>query len=188
MTIEALIARFGIFAVFVGAAVEGETAVATGGLFAHRGLLALPLVIAAAAAGSFLADQVFFLVGRHYRHHPRLTRWTAKPAFARALRSIARHPTGFILVFRFLWGLRTVSPIAIGTTGIGWRRFAALNALAALLWASLVSMVGYSLAATLAGLGARLERVPHYLVAIVGLALFFAALGWWLRRRWRLSR
>ena len=188
MTIEALIARFGIFAVFVGAAVEGETAVATGGLFAHRGLLALPFVIAAAAAGSFLADQVFFLVGRHYRHHPRLTRWTAKPAFARAIRSIAHHPTGFILVFRFLWGLRTVSPIAIGTTGIGWRRFAALNALAALLWASLVSMVGYSLAATLAGLGARLERVPHYLVAIVGLALFFVALGWWPRRHWRLSR
>ena len=188
MTIEGLVARYGLLAVFVGAAVEGETAVATGGLFAHRGLLALPLVISAAAFGSFLADQGFFLIGRRYRDHPRLTRWTAKPGFARALGLIARRPTGFVFAFRFLWGLRTVSPIALGTTGMSWRRFAVLNALAASLWASLVSVVGYSLAATLAGFGARLERTPHYLLAIAGLAVFFAVVGWWLRRQLREDR
>lgn len=185
MTIEALIAHYGLFAIFAGAAIEGETVVATGGLIAHRGLMSMPLVILAAASGSFLADQGFFQIGRRYRDHPRLRRWTARPAFQRAMGLIERHPTGFVFAFRFLWGLRTVSPIALGTSAIAWHRFALLNAIAALLWAWLVATVGYALAATLAGLGARLERLPHYLIAIAGLGIVFAAFGLWLRNRLR---
>ena len=116
LTIEALIARYGLAAIFIGAGIEGETSVLAGGLFAHEGMLSLPGAMIAAASGSFLADQAFFAAGRRFRDHRWVQRAQHKPAFAKALETLERHPIGFIFAFRFLYGLRTVSPIAIGTT------------------------------------------------------------------------
>ena len=64
MDVATLVHSYGYAAVFVGSFLEGETVAALGGLAAHRGYLALPWVIAIAAAGGFLSDQVFFGVGR----------------------------------------------------------------------------------------------------------------------------
>jgi membrane protein DedA with SNARE-associated domain len=143
MSVEAVIARYGLAALFVGAGLEGETVVVTGGLLAHRGLWSLPAAMAAAVLGSFVADQIFFLIGRRYRQHPRVRRVMARRTFARALATFERYPTGFILGFRFLYGVRTISPIAIGTTNVSQRRFMGLNAIAALVWGTGFSAIGY---------------------------------------------
>ena len=51
MAIEALIARYGLAAIFLGAGIEGETSVVAGGVLAHRHLLPLWGVWLAAASG-----------------------------------------------------------------------------------------------------------------------------------------
>ncbi len=48
---------------------------------------------------------------------------------------LERHPTGFILAFRFLYGMRTISPVIIGLSGVPFRKFLLLNAIAAGIWA-----------------------------------------------------
>ena len=174
MSIETLVAHYGPIALFAGAGMEGETVVVTGGVLAHRGLVPLWAAIAATAGGSFLADQIFFALGRRYRDHPRVRRIMARPAFARALRTLERHPTGFILAFRFLYGLRTVSPVAIGTSQVPVGRFVALNAVAAISWAALFTGLGY-------GFGEGIEEVagrftPH-LPMVLALAAAIAAIG-----------
>lgn len=143
MTIELLIARYGLIALFFGAGIEGEASVITGGVFAHRGLISLPAAMATATLGSFAADQLLFLLGRRYRNLRWVRRFHERPTFARAIALIERYPSGFIFVFRFLYGLRTVSPVAIGTTKIAARRFLIINGLAALVWAVTFATVGY---------------------------------------------
>ncbi|MEG3164575.1 DedA family protein [Sphingomonas sp. PB2P19] len=143
MSIESLITHYGLVAVFLGAGFEGETSVVTGGLLAHQHLLPLVPTGVAAATGSFVADQLFFLAGRRYRDTARVRRMTTKPAFARALAALDRRPTAFLLGFRFLLGLRTISPIAIGTSHVPARTFVLLNAIAAVLWATLFTAIGY---------------------------------------------
>lgn len=143
MTIEALVARYGLGALLIGAGVEGETVVVLGGIMVQRGALPYVGAILAAAIGSFVADQLFFATGRRFRDHPRVRRWSAKPAFARALTTFERHPTLFVFAFRFLYGLRTVSPVAIGTTQLPLARFMLLNGAAALLWAAIFVSIGY---------------------------------------------
>lgn len=183
MSIETLIARYGLFAIGIGAVIEGETVVATGGLLAHRGLLPLGGVMIAAALGSCIADQLLFFLGRRHRDSRLIRRITVAPAFARALALIERYPTAFVLVFRFLWGLRTVSPVALGTTSLAWRRFAALNIIAAILWGVIVSLAGYLLSSSLTALGAELRTIEHYALAILALAALGIGAGWLLRRR-----
>lgn len=143
MMIEALVARYGLAALFAGAALEGEAAVVTGGLLAHQGFFPLPAAMAAAATGSFFADQAWFAMGRRFRDHPRIRRLRERPTFTRALATLERHPRGFILAFRFVYGLRTVSPIAIGTSRVPARLFIPLNAAAAIIWAVAFSAIGY---------------------------------------------
>ena len=110
---------------------------------AHRDLFPLWAAWLATAFGAFVADEIFFQVGRRFRDRPFVIHARQRPAFARAVAFIERYPDAYILIFRFLYGLRTVSPIAIGLTTISLRRFAALNAIACLLWSALFTAIGY---------------------------------------------
>ncbi|WP_179508056.1 DedA family protein [Sphingomonas melonis] len=187
MSIEALIADYGLAAVFLGAGIEGETMVLAGGLFAHEGMLSLPGAMIAAASGSFLADQAFFAAGRRFRDHRWVQRAQAKPAFVKALDTLERYPIGFIFIFRFLYGLRTVSPIAIGTTQVPTRTFLWINAIAACVWAVLFTSLGYVFGTGIAELLGRYR--PHgrqwLWVALAALVLgtLFAGFRWWRRRQ-----
>ena len=175
MTIDSLIAQYGLAAIFLGAGVEGETSVIAGGVLAHRELVPLWAAMAAASAGSCVADQLFFAAGRYYRDHPRVRAISARPGFAKALVTLERHPVLFVMGFRFLYGLRTVSPIAIGTSHIRTRSFVLLNALAAAIWGVLFTGIGY-------GFGGGIERLLGNVLsadrllpaAAIGLVLLFA--------------
>lgn len=143
-TFDQLLLQLGAFAILLGAGFEGETAAVAGGILAHNGLIAPWQAVLATAAGAFIADEIFFLLGRRFRDRPFVQRARQRPTFARAVAFIERYPDGYILAFRFLYGLRVVSPIALGLTNVRYRRFAILNAIAALLWASVYTAIGYA--------------------------------------------
>ncbi|MEH3035820.1 MAG: VTT domain-containing protein [Sphingomonas adhaesiva] len=143
MTIEAIVAKYGLAALFAGAALEGEAAVIAGGVLAHHGLFPLWAAMLAAATGSFGADQAWFFAGRRMRDHRWVAAARAKPAFARAMAMLARRPIAFIFAFRFIYGFRTISPIAIGTAGVSPRLFAIVNAASAVTWGVIFCSIGY---------------------------------------------
>ncbi len=178
MALDILIARYGLVAVFLGAGIEGETSVIGAGLLAHEGLLDPYAVAAAASAGSLVADQLFFLIGRLFRHRPRVEAVLQRPSVERVMHMLERHPTAFIFGFRFLYGLRTISPIAIGTTAVPTARFLIVNLAAAILWGALFTALGY-------GFGSGLERLVgklHWSWKIVAFAALAGLLGLVLRR------
>ena len=186
LSIEAIVARWGVAAVFAGAMLEGETAVIAGGLIAHQGLIPWWGALAAAALGSFLADQAFFAAGRRWRDHRWVQRWTGRPAFTKALSLLERYPVGFIFAFRFIYGFRTVSPIAIGTSRVPLATFAPINAIAAIVWAAVFTALGYWFGEAVTEALGRLRPSRHTLVtaAIVlasGVALF-QLFRWWRGR------
>lgn len=184
MSVEAIIARYGLAAVFVGAGLEGETVVVASGILAHRGTWPLAGAMAAAVLGSFTADQLFFLIGRRWRNHPRVRRIMARRAFAKALAAFERRPTLFILGFRFLYGVRTISPIAIGTTNVSQRRFMVLNVIAALIWGVGFSALGYWFGQGLDALVARWRPTGGVLL-LAGAAAFAAVAVFLAMRHWR---
>jgi membrane protein DedA with SNARE-associated domain len=134
---------YGPAAIVLWAAFEGEGAAIAGGVLAHRGVMPIWVAWLATALGAFLADELFFQIGRRFRDRPFVVRARQKPAFARAIAFIERYPTAYIIIFRFLYGLRTVSPIALGLTHVPFRRFVTLNAFAALLWSAIFTTVGF---------------------------------------------
>ncbi len=140
---EQVIKEWGYFAVFLGSMIEGESVVLTAGFLAHKGYLSLPKIIALSFFGTLIADQGLYHLGRYQgirllSRFPRL-----KPRADRAFRLLHRYDGYFILAFRFIYGIRTVSPVVIGISGIPLKRFTILNLIAAFIWAVLSCLVGY---------------------------------------------
>lgn len=182
MTVAQLIESYGYLAVAVGAFLEGETVVFVAGAAAARGHLWLPAVVAAAAAGGFVGDQFYFLLGRRWgaRLLARFAWLRSGTARARAL--LERHHTPLILSIRFLYGLRIAGPLAFGMSSVAWRRFAALNLIGAVAWALAITGIGYGFAHLLVlALGhVRPEELWLLLVLLAGGVL--AGLAAWYRR------
>jgi membrane protein DedA with SNARE-associated domain len=130
---------------FVWTFLEGETIVLFAGFAAAQGLLNPLLLLVATTLGSFAGDQTYFWLGRHFGPEllDRFPRW--KNGVEGALQWLERYNTGFILSFRFVYGVRNFSSFAMGLSAIRWRRFFSLNLLAAWLWASSFIAIGYFL-------------------------------------------
>lgn len=139
---------------FFWAALEGETFVIFAGLAAQRGYLNIFELIVSVGLGSLLGDQICFWLGRCYgarllHRFPRL-----EAGVNQAIIWLERHSVGFILSYRFMYGIRNVSSIAIGMSHLTWQRFAFWNSIAAFVWAIAFSNIGYAF-------GDLIARMPH---------------------------
>lgn len=143
MTPEHLIQQYGYAALVMGTFVEGDAVLVLGGVAACLHLLALPGVILAGVAGTVLADQVYFTLGRKGGGAvlARRPRWEA--GTARVLGLLERHPALLIVGYRYLYGLRTVTLLCLGMSRVPLRTFVPLNAAGAVLWAAAVAGAGF---------------------------------------------
>jgi membrane protein DedA with SNARE-associated domain len=187
--LEALIARWGYLAILGGTFLEGETILLAGGAMAHRGLLSLPLVIACAFAASFLGDQGWFFAGRRYGPGliARRPSWSV-PA-ERVRQWLTRYGAVFVLAFRFIYGIRILTPVLLGANGYPASRFVPLNALGAAIWSTAVASVGWAVGEGLTRALGRAGKVEERLLAVIVFAIVVAltARHWTQRRKAKLT-
>jgi membrane protein DedA with SNARE-associated domain len=181
--IEHLISSYGYLAVLVGTFLEGETILVIAGFAAHRGYLGLPQVIAAACAGTLAGDQLFFYLGRSRNQALLRRRPSWKAPIERVRQMLDRHQLAVVLGFRFLYGVRTVTPFAIGMSGFSPLRFLVLNVIGAAAWATVVGCLGYLFGHSLEIVLGDLKR--YEVAVMLGLAVAGAVAGLW---RWRMIR
>lgn len=184
MTLESLVAAYGYPVILLGTFLEGETVLILGGFAAHRGYLALPWVIGCAFLGTLAGDQLYYYLGR-WKGNDLLARrphWESKSRRVAAL--LERHQVLLILGFRFLYGLRTVTPFLIGLSGVPPLRFLALNGVGAFAWAAVTGSLGYVFGQALELMVERVERYEWMAVAgIVLIGTIAWSRRWWLDRR-----
>lgn len=130
--------------IFVWTFFEGETFVLFAGLAASKGYLDFGGVFFVAWLGSFAGDQLYFWIGRKWGTAllNRMPRW--RPSVESALDWLRRYDTGFILSFRFVYGVRNFASFAMGMSGLAPARFASLNLAAAFVWALAFSGFGFA--------------------------------------------
>ena len=95
----------------------------------------------------------------------------------------------FILSFRFIYGVRSVSPFVIGMSGISPMRFMPLNMIAAFISAIAVGLLGYLFGEVFQRYMAEIKQYEFYVlggIAAIGLLLWGRNLLRGRRRkRWR---
>jgi membrane protein DedA with SNARE-associated domain len=181
---EDFIARYGLFAVFVGAVFEGDVTMILAGVVAHMGLMNPVTAVGAGACGAVLSDGGFYLAGRYSRAAIERSRMyvRARPVLDRL---VGRLGAWQIVLARFVYGTRVASMLFWGMRALPWRRFLPLDALACTLWAGALVGLGFSLSASAAVLIGDVKEAELWLLggllAATIIVLALRAWGRWLR-------
>lgn len=161
----------------------GEAVMIAAGVLAANGDLSPLLVVAAGTAGGCLGDNASYGLGASLGRRAERRFFTSERArhrLAWARRQLQERGAVIIVVARFVPGGRTATTFSAGVLEMPWRRFLAIDAFAAALWAAYMTMLGYF------GGSAFEESLwkPMLAAALVAVA---AASGAELLRRARLS-
>jgi membrane protein DedA with SNARE-associated domain len=178
---EEFLRQYGPIGIFLGAGFEGQTALIIGGILARQHILQLWLVLLSATAGSAVVDHLLFVAGRRFRTHRWVVRATQQPAFAKALGFIEKYPISYTLAFRFIFGLRVASPIAIGVTQVPTWRFTILNILGAVIWATAFTMAGFIFGEAVHNLLGKGHHAGQWTLIAAGAIVVIVAIVWAVR-------
>ncbi len=188
----ALAALFGASLIeYVFPPFPGDTVVILGAFYATHGELPLPLVFLAVTLGSIAGSAIDYAIGmrlgsaaeRRLPDDPPRKRWVSLERLHHVEARYRRHGDLYILINRFLPGVRGFFFVAAGLAGMPFRRVMALGALSASLWNALLLAAGWAV-------GENLERLvalfrTYSFVAWGGILLAATALlaRWVLRKR-----
>jgi len=159
-TVHHLLATYGYLAVFLFVMIEssgipfpGETMLITAAAYAGTGRLLIPFVIASAAAGAILGDNVGYIVGRtggrvivdRYGKYVHLDARKIKIAE----RFFDEHGDKTVFIGRFIAVLRAWAAFLAGVNRMHWLKFFAFNAAGGITWSVLYGTLAFELGKSL---------------------------------------
>lgn len=185
MDIASLLEQHIYPAIVLGSLLEGETTVVLAGYAAHQGYAPLPAVMALTAVVNFFLDLCWFWLGR-WRGEQLMVRF---PALRRGVDAVTpridQHRRTAIFMVRFLYGLRTAGPIALGMARVPAREFILFNALGAITWAVLFAGLGFVFGRVIAVFLGGLAHYEHLAAAAIVVGGLCALLWRYHRQRVR---
>jgi membrane-associated protein len=164
-------------------AFPSETAVIVCGIQAGRGQLSLEAVIAVAALGAFIGDNLSYAVGR-YAGQPTVKRFfsgeKAQERLQWARKFLTERGSYVLIVARFVPGGRTAATFTSGLVHLAWMtRFVPFVFIAGICWATFGALLGY--------LGGRtFEDKPLYALLLAFGIAGVITVGAEAFRRWRM--
>jgi membrane protein DedA with SNARE-associated domain len=179
-TIEYLISTYGYLTILLGTFFEGETILIVAGFMAHMGYLKLPYVMGMAFIGSLTGDQFFFILGR-LKGQPLLSKFkNIQKRVDKIHVFLERHKDLIMIGFRFVYGIRILTPIVLGMNHkIKARRFFLFNAVGAIVWSIVVSLGGYLFGEALQLI---MKGIKQYELKIIIGIVIIGLLAWILNR------
>jgi membrane protein DedA with SNARE-associated domain len=186
------IAHYGLFFLFgivclesAGLWLPGETALIAAGVYASKGHLSIVGVIAVAAAGAIIGDNIGYWLGREagrrliYRYG--WTRRLAERVMPPAERFFEKHGGKAVFLARFFGGVRVTGAWMAGITRMSWWRFLFWNAAGGIVWAVGVGLVAFYAGRAVADTIARYGVYGGIAVGLL-IVIAIAALHVWRRR------
>jgi membrane protein DedA with SNARE-associated domain len=170
-----------------GIPVPGETALIAFGILASQGHYSIAVVIAVAAAGAIVGDNLgFWLIGRKGGRAVLMrSAWLERRtqhALPRAEALVERYGGRAVFFGRFVSVLRETIAWVAGLAGMSWPRFLFWNAFGGIVWATAVGLVAYFGGKALAD---TVSRYGLYVAVVIVVAVVLVVAGPRIARRLR---
>jgi membrane protein DedA with SNARE-associated domain len=174
MHLQELLIRYGLIAVLVGSAFEGDFTLILAGVVAHLGIFAFPLAVGAGALGSLVADCAWYSLGRFRGPRFRAGRFYRRvgPTIERLAQRLGPWQ---LLAARFVYGTKSASMVFWGLHGLPFRRFFLIDSVGCVLGSLVFTSLGYLLSGSATALLGHVKRVELWLLGavIVGAVIVF---------------
>ncbi|HVA23418.1 MAG TPA: DedA family protein [Chloroflexota bacterium] len=159
----------------IGIPVPGETMLLTAAIYSGRGgHLLVGFIIAAAAAGAIIGDNIGYVIGREggfrlLRRYGRYVRLDERKLKVGQY-VFMRHGASVVFFGRFVALLRALAALLAGVNRMPWWRFFVANAAGGVLWATVYGLLGWAL-------GDAARQFEGKAAIFLGLASAAAAIG-----------
>jgi membrane protein DedA with SNARE-associated domain len=164
--------EYGYVILFLWCILEGEMGLVMGGILSHTGDMSFFLSIFVAGLGGFTGDQIYFYIGRYNKLLIQRKLQSQRRKFAIAHLLLRKHGWPIIFMQRYMYGLRTVIPMSIGTTRYSAEKFALINLLSAWSWAAVTITPAYFFGKELLGILAFASEHWYFALPIAGGLLY----------------
>jgi len=174
MHLQHLLIQYGLIAVLVGSAFEGDFTLLLAGVVAHLGIFSFSLAVAAGALGSLVGDCAWYALGRFRGPRFREGRFYRRvgPTIERLAAQLGPWQ---LLAARFVYGTKSASMIFWGLHGLPFRRFLVIDSVGCVLGSLVFTTLGYLLSGSATALLGHVKRVELWLLgaAIAGVLIVF---------------
>lgn len=134
---------YGYIVLFLYSLGGGFVALMAAGVLSYAGKMDLSTAIAVAFVANFIGDTLLFYMARYhkgdmmnyFKNHRR------KLALSHVL--MKKHGTWVIFMQKFVYGIKTLIPLAIGITKYDFKKFTFYNVFASAFWALVVGSASY---------------------------------------------
>ena len=174
MNLESLVVRYGLAAVFVGSAFEGDFTLILAGVFAHLGYFEFPLAVAAGAIGSMVGDFAWYALGRV--RGPRFRAGRFYRRVGHRIEALARRLGPWqLLAARFVYGTKAASMLFWGLHDLSVARFLMVDSIGAVTGSLVFTGLGYLVSGSATLLLGKVRRIQLWLLGalVVGVVLVF---------------
>ena len=94
-----------------------------------------------------------------------------------------KYPILIFLIYRFMYGFRTISPMVIGASRTRTSKFLILSAISTIIWGIAYGGLGYLFGEVIKSKLSHIEHIEKYIMGILLLLGIIAALIFHLRKR-----
>jgi membrane protein DedA with SNARE-associated domain len=174
MHLQQLLIRYGLLAVLLGSAVEGDFTLLLSGVVAHLGIFTFPLAVGAGALGSLMGDIAWYSLGRF--RGPRFREGRFYRRVGPTVERLAKQLGPWQLVAaRFVYGTKSASMIFWGLHGLSFRRFLLIDCIGCLLGSLVFTSLGFLLSGSAIAILGHVKRVELWLLggAITAVLIVF---------------
>lgn len=137
------LSTYGYIVLFLYSLGGGFVALLGAGVLSFMGKMDLSLSIAIAFIANFIGDSLMFYMSRYHKREMMeyFKKHRRKLAFSHLL--LKKHGSWIIIVKKFIYGLKTLVPLAVGLTNYDFWKFSAYNAVGAAIWAIVVGGLSF---------------------------------------------
>jgi membrane protein DedA with SNARE-associated domain len=174
------LATYGYIGLFLYSFGGGFVALLGAGVLSYMGKMDLTTSIAIAFTANALGDIALFYMARYQKSMMMegLRKHRRKLALSHLM--MKKYGSWIILIQKFIYGIKTLIPIAIGLTKYDFKKFAILNIFSAGVWALVVGLGSYYAGESLTKLAGLIGEKPW--IAPVILVVFAAGLWFYMEQ------
>jgi membrane protein DedA with SNARE-associated domain len=172
--LQQLLIDYGLVAVFIGSAFEGDFTLLLAGVVAHLGIFAFPLAVAAGAMGSLMGDLAWYTLGRV--RGPRFREGKLYRRVGPTVERLAQRMGPWqLLAARFVYGTKAASMVFWGLHGLSLPRFLLIDIIGCVLGSIVFTSLGYLVSGSATVLMGHVKRFELWLLGafMVGIIIVF---------------
>ncbi len=168
--------------ILLGIFIEGEMIMISSIIAAHHGYLNLWLVIVIGIVGTYGSDCTYFFLGRKKGKVWLNKNQKIKEKASIMDRKLEKYPILIFIMYRFLYGFRTIAPLVIGASKTKTGTFLFFSGLSTTIWAIVYCSIGYAFGELIKSKLGYIEHIEKY---IIGLLLLLGIVFIFINKRRR---